>query len=66
MPDQRVPLEKMDKRLSDRLLKASTLSPNQRFEKIMYHAERMGVFDGRNNAVLGAFGIRVNRNSNQV
>jgi hypothetical protein len=65
MEDQRVPLEKMSKKLSDKLLKASTLPPSDRFNKIMNHANQMGVFN-TGNAVLRAFGISIDRSTNQV
>lgn len=65
MEDQRVPIEKMDKNLSAKLLKANSIRPNERLDKIMRHANELGVFNP-DNAVLRAFGIRVLRDTNEI
>lgn len=65
MPGQIVPLEKMPKGLSDKLLKTNSVLPRERMNKIMRHAHELAVFD-RRNAVLHAFGITVSSESNEV
>ncbi|KAI1703881.1 piwi domain-containing protein [Ditylenchus destructor] len=65
MPGQIVPLEKMPKGLSDKLLKVNSIFPRERINKIMRHANMLAVFDTRN-AVLHAFGITVSPTSNEV
>uniref|UniRef100_A0A915DY74 Piwi domain-containing protein n=1 Tax=Ditylenchus dipsaci TaxID=166011 RepID=A0A915DY74_9BILA len=65
MPGQVVPLEKMSKQLSDKLLKSNSVLPHDRLNKIMRHAESIALFD-ETNAVLHAFGIQVLRQSNEV
>ncbi|KAI1707446.1 piwi domain-containing protein [Ditylenchus destructor] len=65
MPGQIVPLEKMPKGLSDKLLRVNSILPRERMTKIMRHANMLAVFDTRN-AVLHAFGITVSSTSNEV
>ncbi|KAF7631020.1 hypothetical protein Mgra_00008727 [Meloidogyne graminicola] len=65
MEDQRLPMEKLDKNLSAKLLTANSILPQERFDKIMRHANEMGVFD-QTNAVLRAFGISVAIDSNKI
>ncbi|KAL3101146.1 hypothetical protein niasHS_001606 [Heterodera schachtii] len=65
MEDQRVPLEKMDSGLSGKLLKANTVPPNERMDKILQCAFKMNVFNV-DNPVLSAFGITVDQTSNRV
>uniref|UniRef100_A0A183BQ53 Piwi domain-containing protein n=1 Tax=Globodera pallida TaxID=36090 RepID=A0A183BQ53_GLOPA len=65
MEDQRVPLEKMDSGLSGKLLKANTVPPDERLDKIMQCAFKMSVFN-ETNPVLRAFGITVDQTSNRI
>nr|CAD2172651.1 unnamed protein product [Meloidogyne enterolobii] len=65
MEDQRLPMEKLDKNLTSRLLSANSILPQERFDKIIRHANEMGVFD-QTNAVLRAFGISVDVTSNRI
>uniref|UniRef100_A0A914GSD4 Piwi domain-containing protein n=1 Tax=Globodera rostochiensis TaxID=31243 RepID=A0A914GSD4_GLORO len=65
MEDQRVPLEKMDSGLSGKLLKANTVPPDERLDKIMQCAFKMSVFNEAN-PVLRAFGITVDQTSNRI
>lgn len=65
IPDQRVPLEKMDPTMIDRLLTANSITPEQRMQQILRHANQMELFSGKN-AILRAFGIQVQPHSNSI
>uniref|UniRef100_A0A915DI93 PAZ domain-containing protein n=1 Tax=Ditylenchus dipsaci TaxID=166011 RepID=A0A915DI93_9BILA len=65
MPDQRVPLEKMNKNLSERLLERNSVHPNDRLANVMQRAEQLNIFSP-SNKILSSFGVKVVKDSNEV
>ncbi|KAI1727141.1 piwi domain-containing protein [Ditylenchus destructor] len=65
MPDQRVSIRKMDRELSEKLLKANAVKPWERLKKIKERAGQLGIFD-RGNNVMNAFGVKILEESNEV
>lgn len=65
MEDQRVPQSKTTPALMDILLKASSLPPSDRMDKISTRARQLCLFHDEN-PVLRAFGITVDQKSNEI
>jgi hypothetical protein len=61
--DQRVPLEKMDRELSEKLIKENAVLPHRRMSLILGHANALELFG---NNVLDAFGITIDKSSNKT
>jgi hypothetical protein len=61
--DQRVPLEKMDRELSEKLIKENAVLPHRRMSLILDHANALELFG---NNVLKAFGITIDKSSNKT
>ncbi|KAH7705857.1 CSR-1 protein [Aphelenchoides avenae] len=67
LPDQRVPVEKIkySDGLQKLILDTTTKDAHTRMQRVLQHAETLGVFRS-DNATLRAFGIRVDPRSNKI
>ncbi|KAH7722246.1 piwi domain-containing protein [Aphelenchoides avenae] len=65
LPDQRVPLCKMNEHLSSTLLTANSILPAERYTQTLKHCQSLCLF-GQENPIMEGFGVSIDSSANGV